>query len=435
MSPRKLITMVLLVGITTATSAKQGRAQPVWRKPLPEGVIEVTRVAATGSIVALKDGSLLLAQGRGYRLSKDGGKTWGKGGSLDLEVGGMIRLKSGALGLYGGPVRNRYFSSSTDEGKTWAKPISLPSYGGGFHPMHHSLIQLSTGRLILVGYAQINFAAPDVSRYSASNWGVWRGIPIGMEGHRSPEMGIVVVFYSDDEGKTWKQSGGKYGGLFGWFDERGIPNGKGGITGVFEPTAAETKDGRVLLFARSKCGRLVQSYSITQGEIWHSILPTELASSAAPPMLVQIPSTADLLCVWNQVSGEEIRRGWHRGRLSVAISKDSGLTWENFKTLELQEGMDDVARIAPEFPIAREVRGRPGLGQLVDGFTVFDYSNVDFVNDQVFIRYGRRWMKGAEKPNTTKPSRKWADYEKQEKKMPFGSVSILRIYPLEWFYK
>ena len=204
MSPRKLITMVLLVGITTATSAKQGRAQPVWRKPPPEGVIEIIGISAIGSIVALKDGSLMLAQKRGYRISKNGGKTWGHGGSLDLEVKGMIRLKSGALGLYGGPVGNRYFSSSTDEGKTWAKPISLPSYGGGFHPMHHSLIQLSTGRLILVGYHQTNCHAPDVSRYSASNWGVWRGIPISMEGHRSPEMAIVIVYYSDDEGKTWQ---------------------------------------------------------------------------------------------------------------------------------------------------------------------------------------------------------------------------------------
>ncbi len=190
-----------------------------------------------------------------------------------------------------------------------------------------------------------------------------------------------------------------------------------------------------LLFARSKCGRLVQSYSMTQGEIWHSILPTELASAAAPPMLVQIPSTADLLCVWNQVSGEEIRRGWHRGRLTAAISKDSGLTWVNFKTLELQEGMDDVARIAPEFPIAREVRGRPGLGQLVDGYAQFTYSNVDFVNDQVFIRYHRLWMKGVEKPATTKPSRKWADYEKQKKQSPWRSQAVLRIYPLEWFYE
>jgi len=257
MSSRRLMTMVLLVAMTTATSARQGRAELVWRKPPPEGVIEITGIRDGGSIVQLEDGSLMLAQGRDYRISKDGGRTWGEGGSLELEALGIIRLKSGALGLYGGPVRNRYFSSSTDEGESWAEPIPLPTYGGGFHPMHHSMIQLSTGRLILVGYSQTNFHAPDVTRFSASNWGVWRGIPVSMEGHRSPEMGIVVVYYSDDEGQTWRQSGGQYGGLFGWFDERGVPNGKGGITGVFEPTAAETQDGRVLLIARSKCGRLV----------------------------------------------------------------------------------------------------------------------------------------------------------------------------------
>ena len=148
-------------------------------------------------------------------------------------------------------------------------------------------------------------------------------------------------------------------------------------------------------------------------------------------MLVRIPSTGDLLCVWNQVSGEEIRRGWHRGRLSLAISKDSGLTWENFKTLELQDGMDDVARVAPEFPIAREVQGRPGLGRLVDGYAQFGYPNVDFVDDQVIIRYYRRWVVGT--PDATK--RTWADYEKQKKQLPYQTDGVLRIYPLEWFYE
>ncbi len=429
------LVMALLAAVMTAVSSQQAQGRPVLRKPPPEGVIEITGIAAAGSIVELKDGSFMLAQGSGYRISKDGGKTWGEGGPLAWDTQGVIRLQSGALGLYGGSVDDRFFSSSTDEGKTWADPILLPSYGGGFHPMYHSMIQLSTGRLIIVGYTQTNFHAPDVSRYSATNWGIWKGGKVYMEGHRAPEIGIVIVYYSDDEGKTWTQSGGRYGGLFGWFDEQGVPNGKGGITGAFEPTAAQTKDGRVLLFARSKCGRLVQSYSLTEGEIWHSVLPTELASSAAPPMLVSIPKTGDLLCVWNQVSGEEVRRGWHRGRLSSAISTDSGLTWRNFKTLELQEGMDDVARIKPEFPIEREVQGRPGLGRLVDGYAQFAYPNVDIVGDRVFIRYNRMWPVPAEKAGNGTPPRKWADFEKQKTGLGFGGESVMRIYPLEWFYE
>ena len=240
------------------------------------------------------------------------------------------------------------------------------------------------------------------------------------------------------------------GGLFGWFDERGVPNGEGGATGIYEPTAAETKDGRVLLFACSKVGRLVQSYSLNDGDVWHSILPTELSSSQAPPLLIQIPQTGDLLCVWNHVSGEEIRRGFARGRLSAALSKDSGMSWENFKTLELQEGMKDVTYINPEFPIPRIVVGRPGLGQLPDGFAQFTYPNVDIVGDKVFIRYGRSWPKMREveletadraeglsgvylRPDLKVRYEAWPAFS--ERGADMTGERVLRIYPLEWFYK
>jgi len=152
--------------------------------------------------------------------------------------------------------------------------------------------------------------------------------------------------------------------------------------------------------------------------------------------LIKIPKTGDLLCVWNQVSCEEIRRGFQRGRLSAAISRDSGLTWENFKTLELQEGMENTARITPEFPIARRVVGRPGLGQLPDGFAMFSQPNLDIVGDQVFIRYGRMWP--VEKTDAKqKPSNQWPGiWPRQEDSGAEwkGEEVIMRVYPLEWFY-
>ena len=250
-------------------------------------------------------------------------------------------------------------------------------------------------------------------------------------------MGINVVYYSDDEGLTWKQC---VGGIFGWFDERGIPNGEGGIIDVAEPNVAETKDGRLLMIMRSKTGRLLQSYSLDQGVSWLSVLPTELSASQTTPMLIKIPKTGDLLCVWNQVSCEEIRRGFNRGRLSAAISRNSGLTWENFKILELQEEMADAARITPEFPIARRVVCRTGLGQLPDGYCMFSQPNLDIVGDQVFIRYGRMWPVAKEgEPRDLKadgilwPRRegKQGDSGAEWK----GEEVVLRVYPLEWFYQ
>ena len=427
--------------------------------PLPEGVVELTKwpdgsmLYSGGGIFGRKDGSMVACVRESCRISTDRGRTWGEAHPLDCQVHceGLIRLQSGALGLYGSPggagrytgdVTRWCFCSSTDDGQTWTAPVDIGTYPH-FRPMHHSMIQLKSGRILLVGYWEgLDAFPPDAARYTNPGWGLWRGLALVFEGHRSLEMAICVAYYSDDEGKTWVQC---KGGIFGWFDERGEPNGADGIFDVCEPTAAECKDGRVLMFMRAKVGRLVQSYSLDGGETWLSVLPTELSSSQSPPMLVQIPSTGDLLCVWSQVSSEEIRRGFLRSRLSSAISRDSGLTWENFKTLELQEGLENVSRITAEFPIPRRIVGRPGLGQLPDGFAMFSYPNVDIVGETVFIRYGRHWPRKREgalippgvtlqdgMPMTSMDYEQVKNLARQAQMMVMG---VMRIYPLEYFYE
>jgi hypothetical protein len=439
---------------------------------LPAGVIEHRGTYQKGvphngygGVVARRDGALMLAYPEHlglkagdavtseYRISRDGGETWGPPRRLNCGMGvnGIIRLQSGKLAAYGDthfhanctglcPV---FFSSSADDGKTWIPPVDIGVYQG-FYPYLHSLTQLSSGRLLLAGYWEglnagrpdegLHEGATDTIPYTQYGWGLWRGRILFCEGHRGVEMGINVVYLSDDEGLTWKQCAG---GVFGWFDERGVPNGEGGIIDVYEPNVAETQDGRLLMIMRSKTGRLLQSYSVDQGVTWLSVLPTELSASQTSPQLQRIPQTGDLLCVWNQVSCEEIRRGFQRGRLSSAISRDSGLTWESFKTLELQAGMEDVARITPEFPIARRVVGRPGLGKLPDGFVMFTQPVVDIVGDRVFVRYGRQWPVEMGEPSLRTPAGEWPrTWPRQEDRGATlsGEELVLRVYPLEWFY-
>ena len=406
--------------------------------PPPEGVIEHTSAEyepiTDGGIVELADGTLMLAHGDGInesvgrttcRISKDGGATWSKAKAFrcGMGVAGMIRLQSGALAIYGKETRKGekfYFSSSKDDGRTWAKPSELPVYWD-FHPLFHSMTQLSSGRLLLAGYCgsgpeDLGSAPEDLQRLTSSGWGWWRGVRLGVEGHRSPGgMGRCKTFHSDDEGRTWK---GCRGGLMGWFSERGVPDGTGGLTSICEPTVAETNDGRLLMFSRCRRGRLAQCYSLDAGDTWLSVQPTNLSSSQSPPMLVRIPQTGDLLCVWNHVSADEIRHGEHRCRLSSAISKDSGRSWCHFKTIESCEGMADVDQIVPEFPIPWGLRGNPGLGQLADGYANFDYPNVDIIGDKVFLRYSRGWPVLG-----------------NDDKAEMTGEGILRIYPLEWFYR
>ncbi len=401
----------------------------------PEGVIEHTTAEyepiADGTIVQRADGRLMLAQGNGLfesvdrtvcRISEDGGASWGRAQRLrcPIGIGGMVRLQSGALAIYGRKSRrgeDYFFCSSKDDGKTWSTPVSIPVHGD-FRPMFHSMIQLESGRLILAGYCEsteLNCSADDLLPLTSGAWGWWRGARLSREGHRTPEMGICKTYYSDDVGRTWH---GCRGGMFGWFNPQGIPDGMGCNTDVYEPTVAETNDGRLLMFARSKRGRIVQCYSLDEGETWLAMQPTELSSAQAPPMLVHIPGTGDLLCVWNQVSAEEIRRGMPRSRLSAAISRDSGQSWSHFKTIVYCEGMAEVGAIAPQFPIPGNVRGDPGPGHVPDGYMSFDYPNVDIVGDKVFLRYTRQWpiMCGKGKAEIT-------------------GDGVMRIYPVKWFYQ
>jgi hypothetical protein len=205
--------------------------------------------------------------------------------------------------------------------------------------------------------------------------------------------------------------------LMGWFDHKGEPNGQNGITPCGEASVVETRDGRGLYFGRSTVGRIVSSHSQDGGQRWSALRPTALAASNSPPRLRRIPKTGDLLCVWNQVSEEEIRRGFRRGRLSAAISKDDGVTWEGFKTVEVSDGLEDVARVKTGSEV-RDVRARQDVGKLPDGYAYFHYPNVCFAGDRVYVMYSRG---GPELGNAEQL------LDKQQQ--------VLRIYPLEWFYK
>jgi hypothetical protein len=400
-------------------------AKTVSRKPIPEGVTEIIDIAENGGVVELQDGSWMLAQGRTCRTSVDQGRTWSEAqpSQCDIELTGLIRLQSGALAGYNGTRGGTRFASSTDEGKTWSEPTLVTDYPT-FWPLWHAMIQLESGRLLLTGYTMMAgwvegdggmvSVHPDIQYMEVSAYGLWRGEKIQLEGHgHGPEMGMTVVYYSDDEGSTWTRHPG---GLMGWFDFEGIPNGMCGQTACFEPTIAEGRDGQVLLIARSTVGRLVQSFSVDGGEHWTAVTPADLPSSESPGIMVKLPESGDLLIVWNQVSREEIRRGYRRGRLSSAISRDGGHSWENFKTLELSEGLEDVDRVQPEYPL-QMVRARDWCGPLPDGWAYYHYANLDVVGDRVIVRY----LRGSPQLGIAEQN-----LQKQE--------SVLRVYPLDWFH-
>lgn len=388
--------------------------RPTFRKPPPEGVTEIVGIIGRGwSLVELKNGALMAVGGNVCRISTDDGLIWSETKPLPdgVKGNGIIRLKSGALAIY----NETQMCLSPDEGETWSAASPIEMLGS---PYYATMVELNNGRLLYPNRAcYANPHHTDLPKEHLDTYGLWRGIRRQLAGHyHYPEIDIASVNYSDDEGQTWQRCEGT---LMGWFDSHGIPNGYSGITACDEPSVAETKDGRTLFFARSTVGRIVQSYSRDAGVTWTAVRPNALAASYSPPRLVSIPDTGDLMCVWNQVSREEIRQGYRRGRLSVAISEDSGASWKNFRAVEVSAGLEDVDRILTEAPIT-PVIGLPDVGQIPDDFAVFRYPNVCFAKGKVYIMYAREWFfADAENPGEVK----------------MKAEVVLRIYSLDYFYR
>ena len=154
-----------------------------------------------------------------------------------------------------------------------------------------------------------------------------------------------------------------------------------------EPVVVELKDGRILMLCRTTIGQLYRVYSADGGENWGPPEPAGLASAYAPCMIRRIPQTKDLVVVWNQASHEEIRSGYERNRLSVAISQDEGRTWKQGKTL-FRSHLPAVGLLNPS-PVTGHVAIRAFVGEIPTDFASADYPNIHFHGDNILVHYDR----------------------------------------------
>ena len=84
-----------------------------------------------------------------------------------------------------------------------------------------------------------------------------------------------------------------------------------------------------MMLMRTGLGRQYKSISKDGGESWSNPAPTPLVGTAAPVAITRIPTTGDLLAIWNHNPGAK-----KRNPLTAALSKDEGRTWERFRNLE-----------------------------------------------------------------------------------------------------
>jgi len=273
-----------------------------------------------GGFITLKDGRILFVYshftgsssgdfGSAYlagRYSGDGGKTWDSESTLIVEQEGLtnvmsvslLRLKNGDIALF--YVKKNSNSDcipmmriSKDEAQSWSEPVvCIPCREGYFVLNNDRVIQLKNGRIVM---------------------------PVSL--HKTPKdsvfnkKGRIFSYYSDDNGKTWKTSGQE------------VPNPENIL--LQEPGLVELKKGTLLMFIRTEMGVQYISYSKDKGKTWNPAERSNIVSPRSPASIERIPSTGDLLMVWNNNGKDHTRTP-----LNTAISKDEGTTWENIKTLE-----------------------------------------------------------------------------------------------------
>ena len=417
-----------------------------------------------GGLVELKDGRLMgVIRGMLKFYSHDRGRTYTEPEPVmqdaeqivaEADPVGVLRLQSGAIGITSyRPMRtaefpdrgratqhrlNRqsqrglFFRKSTDEGETWGPEVLVSAPGiVSWYALNDTLIQLKNGRLLWPSYGGSRAARlhpkPPVEGQERSIGHLWH-----------PEnVSATKFFYSDDEGETWKATQDE---LMLWIDR-----GRGNLDSMHEPTAAETKDGRILCLARCAQMRAVQTFSDGQGERWALPELSELNSANAPIRVRSIPKTGDLMAVWNQVTAQEHREAYGRCRLSAAVSTDNGRTWTNFRTIHVSKGMDEAPRVSdPEPPqFVRPGSATKPLDPIPDnpigGRLRASYANFFFIGDEVFIEHDY-WFR-VDPWGTYKVPKKWKHLTKDRNRRTSTGHLLsslprrLHILPLTWFYE
>ena len=281
-----------------------------------------------GAFMELKSGRIIFLYSQFYRGvsdfshahiaeidSDDQGRTWSaprvvieNGDNLNVMSVSLLRLQDGRLALFYAVKKNAFdcrpaMRVSTDEGATWSAPRPMIEPPGYFVLNNDRVIQTRTGRLI----APVALHRPLAATF--------RG-PDSIDSH-----GIVLWYYSDDAGLTWKQSPT-------WWALPVVST-----SGLQEPGVVELANGSLFSWSRTDVGCQYGFRSQDGGTTWSPPELTELKSPLSPASIKRLPHSSTLLALYDDHSGRFIY-GPHRAPLVAALSTDGGRTWPRRRLLD-----------------------------------------------------------------------------------------------------
>lgn len=287
-----------------------------------------------GAFIKLKNGELLFAYTR-YRsggfedhaaadiygmISEDEGETFGRPFLLfsceDVDADNvmsvsLIRMKNGDIGMFYLKKKNTndntpntcipYLSISSDEGKTWNKHIRCIAEDGYYTLNNDRVIVLNNGRILM----PVSKALIENGSFSSGN---------------------VIMYASDDNGKTWECITEK-------IEMNAAENMRKNFNAVcnaMEPGVVQLENGMVWCYIRTELGRQYESFSKDFGVTWTPSLPSPFTSPSSP-MCVKKLQNKKLFCVWNPApvyngKSEVINDIWTGARtpLTFAVLGENG---------------------------------------------------------------------------------------------------------------
>ena len=299
------------------------------------------------------------------------------GRPTDNAFNGLVRLPDGELRHYGfeGPwsdPSDYIYVSSTDNGLTWNKkiindttlftnenmpPASYSPWSGDFV----RIISNGSGTYVLRSSSGIDGPYQKSLIDKASHDMIRQPLFLKSKkrmlvtcGRSYIQDGIEVmqscVYYSDDDGRTWRISYVPVGPKFitEW------PHKKSRWQNyAIEPTIAELKDGKIWMLLRTSMDRLYESFSTDYGTSWSAPSPSRFYSTLTMPTLFRLSDGRLLLFSCNTTPLPEVDRSsdttireeqktglWddvftNRDAIHAAISDDDGKTWKGFRELYL----------------------------------------------------------------------------------------------------